>query len=55
MLPNRPDEPHLRHSHKGTEDAKAKGEDGGDAGGEEFAVVPDGDVVLAALEVEVLG
>lgn len=55
MFPDRTDEPDLRHAHDGAEDAEAEGEDGGDARGEQFAVVPDGDVVLAAFEVEVLG
>lgn len=48
------DEPDLRHAHDGAEDAEAEGQDGGDAGREEARVVPDGDVVLAALEDEVL-
>ena len=49
------DEPDLRHAHDGAKGAEAEGEDGGDAGREEARVVPDGDVVLAALEDEVLG
>ena len=54
-LAHGPDEPHLRHAHHGAEDAEAKGEHGGDAGREEARVVPDGDVVLALFEDEVLG
>ncbi len=55
LLAYGPDEPHLRHAHDGAENPEAKGQDGGDAGGEQARVVPDGDVVLAALEDEVLG
>ena len=55
LLAYGPDEPHLRHAHDGAEDPEAKGQDGGDAGGKQARVVPDGDVVLAALEEEVLG
>ncbi len=47
-------EPHLRHAHHGTEDSKAKSTHGRDAGWEEVRIVPDADVVLALLEVEVL-
>ena len=54
-LAHRADEPNLRHAHDGAEDAEAKGQDGGDAGREEAGVVPDGDVVFAAFEDEVLG
>lgn len=49
------DEPHLRHAHDGAEDPEAEGEYGGDAGWEQARVVPDGDVVFALLEDEVLG
>ena len=48
-------EPHLRHAHDGAEDAEAEGEHGGDAGREQARGVPDGDVVFALFEDEVLG
>lgn len=48
------DEPHLRHAHDGAEDAEAEGEHGGEARREQARVVPDGDVVFALLEDEVL-
>lgn len=58
-VPNLPahgaDEPQLRHAHDGAEDAEAESEHGREAGGQEFRVVPDGDVVFALLEDEVLG
>ena len=57
MASYRPDEPYLGHSHHGAKDAETKGNDGGDARGEEARGVVDGDVVAgpAALEQEVLG
>ena len=54
-LAHGPDEPDLRHAHDGAEDAEAKGHDGCQARRQEARVVPDGDVVFAALEDEVLG
>ena len=52
---DRTNEPHLRHTHHCTEDTKAKGQHGGAAGWEEGRGVPDGDVVFALFEDEVLG
>ena len=54
-LADGPYEPDLRHAHDGAEDAEAESEDGGEAGREQARVVPDGDVVFALLEDEVLG
>ena len=51
----RTNEPHLRHTHHSTEDAKAESQHGGSAGGEKGRGVPDGDVVFALFEDEVLG
>ena len=50
-----PNEPWLRHTHYSTEDAKAECQHGGSAGGEKGWGVPDGDVVFAFFEDEVLG
>lgn len=36
VFPNRPNEPHLRHTHDGAHDAKAEGDDGCDARWEEM-------------------
>lgn len=55
QLADRADEPHLRHAHDRAEDPEAEGEHGCDPGGEQARVVPDGDVVFALLEDEVLG
>lgn len=52
-LPDRADEPDLRHAHDGAEDAEAKGHNGRDAGREEGGGGVDGDVVGAAGEDEV--
>ena len=51
----RTNEPHLRHTHYSTEDTKAESEHGGAAGGEKGGGIPDGDVVFALFEDEVLG
>ena len=48
-------EPHLRHAHNGTEDAKAESKHSRDAGWEQARIIPYGDVVFALLEDEVLG
>lgn len=55
MPPNRPYKPHLGHSHDSAENAKEKSQDGGHTGRKELGIVPDGDVVFALFEDEVLG
>ena len=47
--------PYLRHTHDSAKDTEAESEDGSAAGGEERGGVPDGDVVDALFEDEVLG
>ena len=50
-----PDEPHLRHAHDGAHDAEAEGQHRCDARGQQGGGVPDGDVIFAGFEDEVLG
>ena len=45
----------LSHSHDSAKDPKAKASDAGNARREQIGRVPDGDVVFALLEDEVLG
>ena len=51
----RTNEPYLRHTHYSTEDTEAECQHGGSAGGKKGRGIPDGDVVFAFLEDEVLG
>lgn len=54
VLPNRPDEPHLCHTHDRAKDAEAEGDNGGDPGRKFGGLIVDLGVVaeVASLEEE---